>query len=187
VQAVSPHFNNLMDIVKEDLKLIPHEWHLIPKKRRLIYTVGAVVLVYYLLATLIAIPLVLLGFLAPAWICRKFVGVEGEDEVENNNNFGEVLDSVKEMSRWLKFWVALTGWLMLTSLSPSFLAALLPLKALTMVFAIGALAAPWAMNPAIIGFDRILMPILDSSDHLVDAYKEKVIDAVSALDVRRRR
>jgi len=193
VRLLTPTTQKVWSVLAEDLNNIPNNWKMIPATRRVGYAVTAFVSGYYLLVSLYAIPVVALGFLAPAYICRKYVENEEEgDETANNNNnddddVDDVIVSIKEMSRWMKFWVSFCGWLLASSLAPRIVAAILPLKILTLLFVVASLVGPWAMNPAILAFDRLLLPLFHRLDDFFANYKDKIIDAVSNVQVKSKR
>jgi len=192
LRLLTPTTQKVWSIIAQDLNNLPHNWKMIPAARRVCYAVTAFVSGYYLLVSLYAIPVVALGFLAPAYICRKYVENEEQgDETANNNNNDDdvdgVLVSIKEMSRWMKFWVSFCGWLLALSLAPRIVAAIFPLKILTLLFVVASLVGPWAMNPAILAFDRLLLPLFRRADDFFANYKDKIIDAVSNVQVKSQR
>ena len=63
----------------------------------MVYAVTAFVSGYYLLVSLYAVPLVALGFLAPAYMCREYLESAENEEDNNNNDVNRVLASVKEV------------------------------------------------------------------------------------------
>merc|ERR1712212_963327 len=191
IQFVSPWTDKIWNIVKEDSQHFPDNWNDIPATRRIAYAVTGFVSGYYLLVSLYAIPLVALGFLAPVYLCRQYleneVGEEEEQHPINNNNkddIGRALRSVKEMSLWMKFWVSFCGWLLASSLAPRIIAAILPLKIITLLFVVASLVAPWSSNPAVFSFDRLLLPLFHRIDKFVENSKEKFIESV--LEAKRR-
>jgi len=187
MQYLTPWTDKVWNVVKEDAQNMPENWKDIPASRRMVYAVTAFVSGYYLLVSLYAVPLVALGFLAPAYMCREYLESAENEEDNNNNDVNRVLASVKEMSLWMKFWVCFCGWLLASSLAPRIITAILPLKILTLLFVVTSLVAPWNSNPAVLVFDRLLLPLLRRLDGLVESYKEKIILAVSSVEVGNRR
>lgn len=191
MQYLTPWTNKIWNVVKDDVQHLPDNWKEIPAQRRLVYVITTFVSGYYFLVSLYAIPLVALGFLTPAYLCRQYLDNGENEEDDNNNNndddVAEILGSVKEMSRWMKFWVSFSGWLLASSLSPRILAAILPLKILTLLFVIASLVAPWTTNPSVLLFDRLLLPLFHRIDGLVESHKEKIIAAVSGGEVKNKR
>jgi len=191
IRLISPWTEKAVNIVRDDYQQFPDNWKNIPYGRRVFYAVTAFVCGYYFLISLYAIPLVALGFITPAFICRKYLEheeseTEDENAVNNNNNddVNNLIASVKEMSSWMKFWVTFCGWLLLSNLAPGFVSAVLPLKILTVVFVLTSLVVPWKSNPANFIYDRVLLPVFQSIDeHLVN-FKTKFLTAVSNVDVQ---
>jgi len=191
-KLISPWSDYIWNILKEDSQQLPDNWREIPATRRTMYAVFAFVSGYYLLVSLYAIPLVALGFLTPAYLCRHYLeNLERDDaehaQINDNNDVNQILSSVKEMSLWLKFWVSFCGWLLASSLTPRIVAAIFPLKILTLLFVVASLVAPWTSNPGVLLFDRLLLPLFHRIDECVVTYKEKIIQAVSSAGNRRRR
>jgi len=194
IRFLTPWTEKVWNVLKEDYAQIPHNWKNIPNGRRAIYVVTGFVSCYYFIVSLYAIPLVALGFLTPAYICRQYLENDGIDEdtehnTHNNNNddLHNIIVSVKEMSLWMKFWVSFCGWLLVSSMAPGILAAIFPLKIITLLFVIASLVIPWKNNPSVFLFDRLLVPLFHWSDGFVSAYKEKILDAVSSVELRNKR
>jgi len=192
IRFASPWAQRIWNVLKEDLEQFPHNWKSIPSGRRAIYAVTGFVSCYYFVVSLYAIPLVALGFLAPAYICRQYLDNDDlepihSDDNNNNEDVNNVITSVKEMSQWMKFWVTLCGWLLIESLAPRVLTAILPLNIITLIFVITSLAIPWKSNPAVLSFDRMLLPLFQWMDVFVAGYKQKIIEIVSNLELRNKR
>lgn len=191
IRLISPWTEKAVNVVREDFQQFPENWKNIPHGRRVLYAVTAFVSGYYFLISLYAIPLVALGFITPAFICRKYLEheeseTEAENAVNNNNNddVNNLIVSVKEMSSWMKFWVTFCGWLLVSNLAPGFVSAVLPLKILTIVFVLTSLVVPWKSNPANFVYDRVLLPVFQSIDEHLVTLKDKFLSAVSNVDLQ---
>merc|ERR1712168_1189418 len=130
IRLLTPWAEKVWNLLKDDYHQIPHNWKNIPNGRRTIYVITGFVSCYYFVVSLYAIPLVALGFLTPAYLCRQYLENDGIDEdtehnTDNNNNddVKNIIVSVREMSLWMKFWVSFCGWLLASSIAPGILTA----------------------------------------------------------------
>jgi len=194
IRFLTPWAEKVWNLLKDDYQQIPHNWKNIPNGRRTIYVITGFVSCYYFVVSLYAIPLVALGFLTPAYLCRQYLENDGIDEdtehnTDNNNNddVKNIIVSVREMSLWMKFWVSFCGWLLASSMAPGILTAIFPLKIITLLFVVASLVIPWKNNPSVFLFDRLLVPLFQWTDGFLAAYKEKIIHVVSSVELRNKR